>query len=68
MMNTETTCQGWRCEAPATTHRTKVNGQRFDCCADHAANFDAVSARNAAMTPELIAEARAEQALESRVS
>lgn len=68
MMSTETTCQGWRCEAPATTHRTKADRSRYDCCDEHAATFDAVTKRQAQMTPELMAEARAERALEDRVS
>lgn len=62
-----TACQGFRCEATATDSRVRADGSTFHCCDEHAVNFDAVTARNAAMAP-FAAEARAEQALESRVS
>jgi hypothetical protein len=72
MMNTETTCQGWRCEAPATAERTKDDGTTYSCCAEHAGHFDAHQRRYAGYSPaflaEMEAEARAEHALESRVS
>lgn len=68
MMNTETPCQGWRCEDAATQHRTRIDGRRFDCCDFHARNFDVVSKRDANVTPEMLAEMRAERELESRVS
>jgi hypothetical protein len=72
MMNTETTCQGWRCEDPATTERTRDDGTTFACCDEHARGFDAHQRRTAGYSPaflaEMEAEGRAERELEGRVS
>jgi hypothetical protein len=55
-------CQGYDCTEQATQSRGN-----FHCCDFHARNYDYVTARNEAMKP-FAAEARAEQAAESRVS
>ena len=72
MMNTETTCQGFRCEAQATDSRTRADGTSYACCDEHAAHFDAYQRRTAGYSPaflaEMEAEARAERELEGRVS
>jgi hypothetical protein len=67
-----TTCQGYECEARATTTRVKDDGATYSCCDSHADHFDAYQRRtagySAAFLAEMEAEGRAERELESRVS
>lgn len=64
------TCGWYQCEtgAPATEHRTLDDGREIDFCAEHAQHSDYIAAKKAQVTPDMLAEMRAERDLESRVS
>lgn len=65
-----TACGWYQCETgdPATEHRSFEDGREMDFCATHAGHSDHIRAKQASLTPDMLAEMRAERELESRVS